>query len=374
MDETLVPSIKRADVQGIVCVTLDIHLWSGRKRLRKEALTASNPMLADLPPESLATLGSVKIADPDDLSPFLKLKREAEKLLKANGLPLLGSVGIPEAKLQRVYKGLKDLEAKFEARRNALYADFDARITEWRRKEENRSWAHLIAEIPPPEYVAGRLSFGFHMCRVNAPVDGDSEINAMYGKQMGGLRGELFAEASIEAKTLLEKYLTGKHADGVVRRRDRITQKTLGPLRRVAEKLESFAFLDPTVDPLSSMVRHVLDRMPVEGPIEGHDLMDIWAMAKILSNTSTANEAAMAVINMQSPETAFKAMASQAQDVVDSPVVPDDNNDIAKSIAARQGSASEVADRSNQDLIDQADTEPHAGDNAFEPSFVQGFF
>ena len=69
MNTPVVPNIKQTKTDGIVCVALDIHLWSGRKRLRKEALLSKNPMLADLPPESLATLGSIKIADPDDLAP-----------------------------------------------------------------------------------------------------------------------------------------------------------------------------------------------------------------------------------------------------------------------------------------------------------------
>jgi len=107
MDDKSVPAIKQVDAKGIVCVTLDVHLWSGRKRLRKEALIEKNPELSDLPPESLATMGSIKIADPDDLAPFLRYKREAEKLLKLNGLPLLGTVGIPDSKLQKVFEDLK---------------------------------------------------------------------------------------------------------------------------------------------------------------------------------------------------------------------------------------------------------------------------
>lgn len=270
MNAPVVPNIKQAQATGIVCVTLDIHLWSGRKRLRKENLLAKNPELAHLPPESLATLGSIKIADPEDLAPFLKYKREAEKLLKLHGLPLLGTIGIPEAKVHLVHSGLLEIKRKFDDLARKLYQDFDARISQWRSRIDNKDWEHLITDIPTPEYVAGRLSFGSHLCRVSAPSSDEfSDVNQQFGKQMTGLKGELFAEAAEEAKTLMEKYLMGKDAHGAVRKREKITQKTLGPLKRIGAKFKSFSFLDPTVEPLAQIVDHVLALLPDEGPIEG---------------------------------------------------------------------------------------------------------
>ncbi|VTU43669.1 MULTISPECIES: DUF3150 domain-containing protein [unclassified Variovorax] len=45
MNAPAVLNIKQTQANGIVCVSLDIHLWSGRKRLRKENLLAKNPEL-----------------------------------------------------------------------------------------------------------------------------------------------------------------------------------------------------------------------------------------------------------------------------------------------------------------------------------------
>jgi hypothetical protein len=320
MDQTL---IKQAEAKGLICVTLDIHLWSGRKRLRKEALLAKNPEFKNLPPESLATLGSIKIADPDDLTPFMRDKREAEKVLQHNGLPLLGTIGIPEAKLDRVYKKLSDLKAAFESKRTQLHRDFETRVQDWREKPENEDWAHLINDIPTPEYVAGRLAFGFHLCRVSAPsLEDASPVNEHYGRQLTGLKGELFADAAREARVLMDRYLTGSDGTGVVRRRDKITQKTLGPLRRVAEKLRSFSFLDLSVLPMAEVVEHCLSLLPKEGAIDGAHLVHIWSLARTLANEKAAEEAAAIAMHLSSPSQAFEDLLTKSADTVSAPVQP----------------------------------------------------
>jgi hypothetical protein len=320
MDQTL---IKQKEAKGLICVTLDIHLWSGRKRLRKEALLAKNPEFQNLPPESLATLGSIKIADPDDLAPFMRDKREAEKVLQVNGLPLLGTVAIPEAKLERVYNKLLDVKSSFDAKRVQLHRDFETRVQEWREKPENEDWAHLINDIPTPEYVAGRLAFGFHLCRVSAPSRQDgSPINEHYGRQVTGLKGELFADAAREAQLLMERYLTGDNGGGVARRRERISQKTLGPLRRIAEKLSSFSFLDPTVRPMAEVVEHCLLLLPKDGPIEGVHLVHIWSLARTLANEKAAEEAAAIALQLSSPSDAFEDLLSKATPAVSAPAQP----------------------------------------------------
>jgi hypothetical protein len=365
MNATVVPNIKQAQATGIVCVALEIHLWSGRKRLRKENLLAKNPELAHLPPESLATLGSIKIADPDDLAPFLKYKREAEKLLKLNGLPLLGTVGIPEGKVDRVYKGLLEIKQKFDEHAQKLYRDFDARITDWRERIDNQAWQHLITDIPTPEYVAGRLAFGFHLCRVSAPsTDEFSEVNKHYGHQITGLKGELFDEAAEEARTLMEKYLMGKDAHGAVRKREKITQKTLGPLRRIGAKFKSFSFLDHTVEPLAQIVDHVLGILPQEGPIEGVHLMHVWTLAKTLSNSATALQAAHLVMDSGAANLAFEALLVSAPEQVTSPA--QQASGPAPESVAKQSTAQEA----DTALDEQVPVQQPIANDGFEPEFV----
>ncbi|NBU73196.1 MAG: DUF3150 domain-containing protein, partial [Bacteroidetes bacterium] len=129
--------IKERSLNGIICINLEVHLWSGRKRVRKEDLISKNPEFANLPPESLASLGTIRLCDPEDLAPFLQKKREAEKLLSINGLPVLGTMGIPESKLSAVYKELIRIQGEFEELRNGFYQRFEDAIGQWRQQGSN---------------------------------------------------------------------------------------------------------------------------------------------------------------------------------------------------------------------------------------------
>lgn len=300
-------AVKQKSLAGIVCVTLEVHLWSGRKRLKKESLISKNPEFANLPPESLATLGSIKICDPEDLAPFLKKKRAAEKLLVNSGLPAFGTIGIPEAKLDTVFKELVRIQAEFNQLRDAFYKRFDAAIELWREQDENAEWLNLLHDIPSPEEVAGKLSFGFHLARAEAPSDNEfSEANKLYSKQMTGLKGELFSDAAREADILITKYLTGADAKGVVKKKEKVTWKTLRPLKRISEKFQSFSFLDPSCEPMARMIDHVLELLPGEGPIDGVHLMHIWSLSQALTKPSRAMAIAEMAFSAESAADAFE--------------------------------------------------------------------
>jgi hypothetical protein len=313
MTSTVTNEVTQKSADGLVCVTLEIHLWSGKKRLKKELLIRKNPEFANLPPETLATLGSIKICDTDDLAPFLAMKREAEKLLALNGLPLLGTTGIPESKLDAVYKGLAQIQTKFNEKRDAFFDRFERSIEDWRNAPENAEWSELIHDIPSPEKAAGKMSFGFHLCRVSAPSEDEfSDANRIYAKQMTGLKGELFADAAKEAELLMTKYLTGTNPGGVTQKRDKVTWKTLRPLKRIGEKFKSFAFLDPTCEPMAEMVEHVLGLIPDEGPIEGVHLMHIWTLAQALARPHKAIELAQIAFESETSAQAFETLLGPA--------------------------------------------------------------
>lgn len=294
-------------VDKIVIATPEIHLWSGRKKLKKAALVAANPDLAGLPPETLATMGAVKVADPEDLRPFQRLKRKAESLLEAEGLPLFGLRAIPEGKLERVDRELAAIKADWAKELAKLQRDFDVKVEAWKTATENAAWAHLIKDVPTVEYVCGRLTFAYHFYRVSAP-GGAAQTSEAFSASIGGLKGELFAEAAAEATVLVEKYLVSKTASGAVKVRERITPKTLGPLRRIKEKLEGFAFVDPTAAPLAEMIGHVLALIPADGAVTGAQVLQILALGRMLASPGGAAEAARLAFEAEGPARAFETV------------------------------------------------------------------
>lgn len=290
------PEIKEKIVDGLVLVALEVHMWTGRKRLSREALVAANPALADLPPESLATMGAIKIADPANIKGFHQLKRLAEKAIKAVGLPLFGLWAVPQHKLDTLAGELDALTARWERARVALQRDFDVNVEAWKTAPENRGWAHLIKDIPSAEVVGGKMTMGVAYTRIGAPAS--AGLAQTFHQTVGGLKGDLFTEVAAEAGLLLGYLREG---------REKVTPKTLGPLRRVHTKLDAFGFMDPSIEPLTGMIAHVLAMVPDRGPIEGATLLAVRAMVAALANPETAMEAGMLAAEHVSPAAAFEA-------------------------------------------------------------------
>lgn len=287
------PQVKQVDAANLVCVALDIQLWGGRQALKREHLQQYDSQMANLPPSALASMGSIKICDPEEIRKFSRIKDEAIRLLEDNGLPLVGAMAIPKDRLDAVILEMNKLKAKFEHQANDLFMRFDNEIANWRLKwqSENPGNATLLKRVPDAKLVYGKLRFKYHLYAVTSPVAGDDlhHANGAYRGQLRGLKGELFKSAAAEAHDLLTKYLVTKDdASGAISKKDVITQKTLRPLKRVVAKLRSFSFVDPSAGPMADVIEWSLSQLPTEGKIDGKGLMSIWSLARLLANPDEA--------------------------------------------------------------------------------------
>lgn len=302
------------DAAGLVCVMLDVHIWSGRRLLDKTDLIHANPEFAKLPEKELANLGSVKICDPQDIKKFQAIKGRAERALQRAGLPILGATGVPIGVFDDLQRELRVLQQEFQTLEDEFVKNYDDRIADWKVKHllKNRSWEHLFRDIPTAKHVAGRLGFTFHAYRIAAPSDDlNSALNAGFQSEIGGLKGKLLEEVAAEASKLMSDYLMGSGPDGSVTRRSHITPKTLGPLKRAAQKLKSFSFLDPSIGPLADWVEECLAPMPVVGQIRDTQLMTVWSIARALSSPAQAMVVADKAADNESSESILFAIDSQ---------------------------------------------------------------
>lgn len=284
----------KKDATDLVCVMLEVHIWSGRRHLERGDLIAANPALSKLPSEKLATLGAYKICDPDHIKQFQQIKGKAERYLRRMGLPLLGAIGIPAAKYAEVHKQLADFEQEFRKLADAFVSKYDTAVQKWAAEQliENPSYSHLFNQVPTREHVEKKLGFSFHPYRIAAPA-GDVEgecaepLNDRFAHQVGGLKGELLKEVAQEATRLVDEYMYKQGADGIVKKREYVTNRTLGPLRRAAAKLNDFRFLDPTIGPLADVVIEVVASVGTDR-VEGGALMKICALSSLLSDPQKA--------------------------------------------------------------------------------------
>ncbi len=278
--------IKVIDAGDLVCYSLEVNLWSGRQTLTRERLMEYAPNNR-LPPAELATMGSVRIADAHEVQSFNRLKSEALRILRDHGLPIMGAIGVPKSQAAEVHLKLREIQRKFNELRQSLFIRYDQASQAWRAKwiSGNPGAGVLLNRMPTAEEVAGKLRFNFHVYRISAP-SGDvagGELDDLYHESLMGIKGELFSDIAREASDLMTKYLVRKQGD-VATEKERISRKTLRPLQRVVAKLKSFAFVDPSVEPLREVVESGLNQLPADGPIVGASLLQVWALVRMLAN------------------------------------------------------------------------------------------
>ncbi|MBD1401860.1 DUF3150 domain-containing protein [Pelovirga terrestris] len=248
-------------LEEIVLFILDIRLWTGRKKLKEEDLAVNGINTSQLPPGTLASLGSKKTISTEALSPFQSMKREAEKLLLATGVRFLGGYAVPAGKAPEISSRLMDLQTNFQAAKATLLLEYDQKVREWITANPPE-WASVIqASVDSVTTVDKALHFGFTPVTIQPPKTmPDSEP---LEEQAEGLYGQLCNEIRTTAKTTFDASYVGKQS---------VTRKALRPINAIREKLVALAFLDSEIPPLINSIDDTLNQLPLSGPIEGQYL------------------------------------------------------------------------------------------------------
>ncbi|MGC9520129.1 MAG: DUF3150 domain-containing protein [Desulfuromonadaceae bacterium] len=263
-------------LENIAVFILDIHLWSGRKKLRAEDLAVNGIEVDKLPPGTLASLGSKKIISSDALAPFAALKREAEKICLAKGVRFLGGYAVPVGEAQELHNQLAILKRRFEKARAELLQDYDMKVQEW-IKDNPPEWAAVIrASVDPARRVQQALAFDYTPIKVDATqeISTDSESNPLQS-QTEGLYAQLCREVRGMATTAYSASYEGKSS---------VTRKALRPISAIREKLSALEFLSPDISTLISAIDQTLDNIPPNGPIQGYRLDTLNRLLRELSH------------------------------------------------------------------------------------------
>lgn len=285
-------------LDSLLALNLDISLWSARKKLQAEDFGG-----ATLPPEDLASLGSKKIADPESLRIFSTLKSRAFCLLDRHGVRFLGGWAIPEAKAGQIVHELMDIrDAFFEAKENFL-ADYDRDIQAWVEKHD--AWGDIIRNSTvSSDYVRSRIDFRWQMYKV-APImqhaDTSVVLEAGLAEEVTNLGNTLFAEIAKEAADIWKRVYDGK---------TEVTHKALSPLRTLHSKLVGLAFVEPSILPVSDLIKAALDRMPTKkGNIGGTDLLLLRGLVSTLCDPDTLYEHARRILAGDAPASVLEDLS-----------------------------------------------------------------
>ena len=290
----LVSDIRILD--NLLALNLNVSLWSARRKMSQEDLGG-----AELPPEDLASLGSKRIADPENLKVFGTLKARAFNYLDRHGVRFMSGWAIPEEKAGEIVQELLNIRAEFQKEKEAFLADYDQNVQAW--IEKHHQWGEIIRNsLVGPDYVRARMDFRWQLYKV-APLeqhtDNTAVLEAGLAEEVQGLGGTLFDEVAKSADDIWRRVYHGK---------TEVTHKALSPLRTLHTKLTGLSFVEPHVAPVADIVQAALLRMPKKGNITGTDLLLLQGLVCLLKDSVALVGHAQKVIEGYGPAFVLDAL------------------------------------------------------------------
>lgn len=233
----------------LVIVSLQVKIWSARRKLLPHDLDTTH-----LPPEDLASLGSKRICNPEDLRLFGTLKARAVSVLEKNGIRFLNGFAIPQERMNEVIADLTAIKDEFHTAKVSFLARYDKSVKDWIAKHP--SWGEIISEaIVSEDHVRSRLDFTWQMFRIAT------------------LGGTLFDEIAKTATDTWNRSYAGK---------TEVTRKALSPLKSIYDKLLGLTFIEPRVAPVVELLDTALYSIPTRGPIAGTTLVMLQGLVSLL--------------------------------------------------------------------------------------------
>lgn len=297
-------------LKDLTVLRLDVNIWSARKKL-----TPADFGTPDLPPEKLASLGSKKVCNPEDLRIFGTLKSRAISLLDRHGVRFLGGWAIPETSTQTVIDALEKIAADFTTAKDAFLGRYDEAIREWIK--DNPGWELLISgSLVSVDTVRARLGFAWQMFKIVPPRKaGKADAGRPLLDAVTSLGSTLFGEVAKVADEAWHKTFAGKME---------VSCKAMSPLRGLRQKLAGLSFVEPRVASVVDLLDAALEQVPDKGPITGADLVMVQGLVCLLRDPVAVVEHGQKIIDGQSPDDALRNLV--AVPPANTPV-PIDNDD-----------------------------------------------
>ena len=259
-------------LERVVLVKVEANIYGARKKLKKEDLVLADG--SKLPPEDLASLGSKRLLDPDQLTVFNRLKKEAERICLRVGTRFLGGFAIPNESAASITSELERIAQDFAVAKTEFLAGYDAAVTDW--VVRHPEFAGIIEQaVDSVEFVSTRLSFDYVLVSVGLPEALPPDDVTRLETKIGSLSEQMFYEISVDANQFIEQSLLGK---------DQVTRNALRPIRRMRDKLDGLGFLDYRVAPMVNTIDELLAKIPNKGAIAGGILQEILATALLLAD------------------------------------------------------------------------------------------
>ena len=258
----------------LLVVNLDIHIWTARKKLVPLDLGG-----AELPPEDLASLGSKRVCNPEDLRSFTTLKARAVSVLERSGIRFLSGWAVPNARIDDIMRELAVIRDEFNAAKESFLQRYEQSVRDWIARHPQ--WGNIIAgSTVSEEYVRSRLDFRWQVFQVAQPEAVDRNMDNLK-EDIDRLGGTLFDEIAKAAGEAWHRCYAGK---------TEITRKALSPLKAMYDKLMGLTFVEPRVAPVAELLDTAFRSIPKRGAITGSTLVMLQGLVSLLQSPQALME------------------------------------------------------------------------------------
>lgn len=258
----------------LLVVNLDIHIWTARKKLVPLDLGG-----AELPPEDLASLGSKRVCNPEDLRSFTTLKARAVSVLERSGIRFLSGWAVPDTRIDDIMRELAVIRDEFNAAKESFLQRYEQSVRDWIARHPQ--WGNIIAgSTVSEEYVRSRLDFRWQVFQVAQPEAVDRNMDNLK-EDIDRLGGTLFDEIAKAAGEAWHRCYAGK---------TEITRKALSPLKAMYDKLMGLTFVEPRVAPVAELLDTAFRSIPKRGAITGSTLVMLQGLVSLLQNPQALME------------------------------------------------------------------------------------
>lgn len=261
------------NLEKLVLVSLDIDIWSGQAKLQASDLKRIS--VEDLPPESLASLGSKRLCNKEHLKVFSKLKTRALRAVMDHGRPFLGGYAYPMDRMVELEGRLMMIEQEYQSAKSQFMNRYDEAVSDWINENPEYADAILAGALTRAE-VGERLNFGFQIINIQ-PAE-SSEAQTRLKKSVRGVGDALVDEISDKANDFFEKYLIGT---------EQVSTQTKRTLSNMRDKVSGMAFLNGNLLPMEQLLDEMLQGYEAHRGnkhVVGEDYNRILAATLILSD------------------------------------------------------------------------------------------
>ena len=258
----------------LLVVNLDIHIWTARKKLVPLDLGG-----AELPPEDLASLGSKRVCNPEDLRSFTTLKARAVSVLERSGIRFLSGWAVPDTRIDDIMRELAVIRDEFNVAKESFLQRYEQSVRDWIARHPQ--WGNIIAgSTVSEEYVRSRLDFRWQVFQVAQPEAVDRNMDNLK-EDIDRLGGTLFDEIAKAAGEAWHRCYAGK---------TEITRKALSPLKAMYDKLMGLTFVEPRVAPVAELLDTAFRSIPKRGAITGSTLVMLQGLVSLLQSPQALME------------------------------------------------------------------------------------